>query len=132
MYDGRPLGIAGMHEIIALLVGPFGGGHTSNDRNFIRMVGKQGKVFGKLDSIRLCFYRSGRASGFSSVLWVKGVEVSHPTRHINVNYILGLGCGGERSVETQSSPFQFLMGCPGENAYPKKNLGSQGDKSSTV
>ena len=91
MYDGRPLGIAGMHEIIALLVGPFGGGHTSNDRNLIRMVGKQGKVFGKLDSIRLCLYRSGRASSFSSGLWVKGVEVGHAPGEVDVDQVLGLG-----------------------------------------
>ena len=86
VLDAAALRVAGVLEVVALLVGTLVRIHATQDRHLVGLTSEQWDVFGKANAIDASVDRLGRAHDLGVVrLRIKGVQVAHAALHIEVD-----------------------------------------------
>ena len=98
--DRRPLSITGMHEVVALTMSTLGGGHASNNGDFLGVVGKQGKVLGELHTVRFRLDGLCWPACFRAWLRIKSIDVGHAASHVKVDDVAGFWGMIQRPIES--------------------------------
>ncbi len=80
MADGAAQLVAGVHDVVALLVRALGGGERVDDRGVVHLLRRERQVFGDADAVGAGLDGLGRAGGLDAFLRIPGVHVASGRR----------------------------------------------------
>ena len=90
-----------MHEVVSLRVGSSGGSHRIDDGELVGLSGQRREMPREFDVIDIGVDRLGWSLILVLRLGVEGIEVGHPSIHIEVDDVSG-GIDARRQSEARS------------------------------
>ena len=92
MFDRASHEVTRVHEITTLCVRTLRRIQRVDDGNFVHLLRHLGKVLRDLDAADVRAERFDGALRFFARLYVEGIQMAHPTAHVQVDHLLGGSC----------------------------------------